>query len=112
MVFDNTRQVIIWTTREPGASFGGLGWASRIGIVHSYASYREVGNPTWSPEEETAWNSRLGFWGRWSWFYPVRELPANGTYEIKFISEDLDGERAEEVWTVVVAVPLELLIKN
>ena len=105
MVFENTRQVIIWTTQVPGVGSGSDGWASRMGVVHSYASYREVGNPTWSTEKETVWFGRLGCWGRWSWFYPVHELPTNGTYEIKLISEDADGERAEEVWTVVVAVP-------
>ena len=60
-----------WFLKTPGRSLFGQrkcrasdpvvdGWASRMGVVHSYASYREVGNPTWSNLKETVW-----IWTAW-----------------------------------------------
>lgn len=105
MVFNTTRQAITWTTRDPDAPKDDLGWASRLGIAHSYVSYREVGDTTWPNEEETVKFRGLGFYGRWSWVYPARHITANGNYEIKLISEDSDGARCEEVYTISIALP-------
>ena len=68
-------------------------------------SYREVGDTIWSNEVETVWMTGLGFAGQWSWVYPAREITANGNYEIKLISEDADGFRAEEVYMIEVVIP-------
>jgi hypothetical protein len=102
ITFANDTQAILWTSKDPDAVDDGLGWNSRKGIAHSYVSYREVGQQDWSAETETIWCSNPGFIGMLSWVYPVQYIAANGVYEIKLISEDADGFRCEEVYTIEV----------
>jgi hypothetical protein len=106
MTFTEEDQSILWTTRDSDAPDDDLGWASRKGIEYSYVSYREVGLPDWSDETETQWLSGpVGFIGMWSWVNPVDYIAADGVYEIKLVSEDIDGFLCEEVYTIEVAVP-------
>jgi hypothetical protein len=104
IIFAHDTQAIMWTSKDPDAVDDGLGWSSRYGIAHSYVSYRAVGQPDWSTETETIFNSYSGFFGLWSWVYPVQYISANGVYEIKLISEDADGFRCEEVYTIEVDI--------
>ena len=107
IIFANNNQSIIWTTIDPDAPKDDLGWISRKGIAHSYVSYREVGQLSWSrwftsrlpwsTETETIFYSNPGFFGMWSWVYPVQYIGENGAYEIKLISEDADGFRCSEM---------------
>jgi hypothetical protein len=106
LTFDDDNEAILWTTVDPGAPDDGLGWASRVGIEHSYVSYREVGQPDWSAETETAFASDpAGFWGPWNWVYPSLYIGANGSYEIKMSFEDAVGNLTEKVYTVEVVLP-------
>ena len=103
--FSGDKKAILWTTVDPDAPDDGLGWGSRAGIVHSYASYREVGQPDWSAATETGWlNGPVGFWGLWSWIHPTRYIGVSGFYEIKMGFEDADGNITEEVYTIEVVI--------
>jgi hypothetical protein len=104
ITFAHDTQAIMWTSKDPDAVDDGLDLESRYGIAHSYVSYRALDQLDWSTETETIFNSDPGFFGMWSWVYPVKYISANGVYEIKLISEDADGFRCEEVYTIEVDI--------
>jgi hypothetical protein len=94
----------MWTSKDPDAVDDGLDLESRYGIAHSYVSYRALDQLDWSTETETIFNSDPGFFGMRSWVYPFQYIAVNGVYEIKIISEDADGFRCEEVYTIEVVI--------
>ena len=99
ITFADDTQVIAWNSTDPDA----VDDDSRNGIAHSYVSYREVGEKDWSTETEAMFISNpAGFFGTCTWVYPLQYIAANGVYDIKLISEDADGFRCEEVYTIEV----------
>jgi hypothetical protein len=78
-------------------------WEWTLGIAHSYVSYWTEGMGSYSAETElNLYNDTAGYFARWKWVSPVLYLPADGWYWIKLISEDIDGNRSETAYSIIV----------
>lgn len=100
--FTKDNESIIWASEDPGYPGDDLGWASRLGIEHTYVSHRETGQTEWSVDTETTYNGGIGFWGQWSWVYPTGYFSSDDTYDIRLSAVDGDGNRTDVVYTIIV----------
>ena len=97
--------------------FVGIKYHHQIHVIHIHVSYRRSACPAHSfqlPVHEwyasRQWKHSLfptkddtaGYFARWKWFSPVSYLPADGWYWIKLISEDIDGNRSEAAYSIIV----------
>jgi hypothetical protein len=105
MVFSVPQEMIIWSATDPDApAETGDEWTWTYGIVRSLFSYRLAGETTWSEEIELLSEEGVaaGYLGQWKWVSLVVLIPEDGFYDIKLISEDAAGNRAEVIYYITI----------
>jgi hypothetical protein len=102
--FSLPSEQINWIINDPDAEpEPGEEWEWTLGIAHSYVSYWTEDMGGYSPETELILNNDVaGYFARWKWVSPVLYLPEDGWYWIKLIAEDMDGNRSETAYTIIV----------
>jgi hypothetical protein len=105
MVFSVPQEIIIWSAADPNASpEQGDEWTWTYGIARSLFSYRVAGETAWSEEIELIPQEGVvaGYYGQWKWVSLVVLIPEDGFYDIKLISEDAAGNRAEVIYSITI----------
>jgi hypothetical protein len=104
MVFSVGQEMIIWSATDPNAPpEQGDEYTWTYGVERSLFSYRVVGETKWSEEVELLLEGgAAGYLGQWKWVSLVVLIPENGFYDIKLISEDAAGNRAEVIYYITI----------
>jgi hypothetical protein len=105
MVFSVPQEIIIWSAADPNAfPEQGDEWTWTYGIARSLFSYRVAGETAWSEEIELIPQEGVaaGYYGQWKWVSLVVLIPEDGFYDIKLISEDVAGNRAEVIYYITI----------
>jgi hypothetical protein len=104
MVFSVPQEMIVWSATDPNAPpEQGDEWTWTYGVARSLFSYRIVGETSWSEEIEMPFeNPPAGYYGQWKWISLVALITEDGFYDIKLISEDAAGNRAEVIYYITI----------
>jgi hypothetical protein len=104
MVFSVPQEMIVWSATDPNAPpEQGDEWTWTYGVARSLFSYRIAGETSWSEEIEMPFeNPPAGYYGQWKWISLVALITEDGFYDIKLISEDAAGNRAEVIYYITI----------